>query len=369
MKKREIIQKSKTFCLSAIWVIIISILLLEAIGLFVFDNRYYWDLRYLTYTQGAVINQSVKDKALWTYAPNSSVRTIATYADVLGAEVEYDCSFETNSLGFIQAGSEDKPADYLVLGDSFTEGQGGCPWLIKEKIHSDAFMRSYNILNGGLQGAGLQTFEAVLELHEQESIPKNIAIIAISNDFKRGASQVWPLDNLCTSSLTCEKDAYWYFEKFNVTKTELEAQALARRAYRKTSLRREIMRYSFTYRIYQEFYKAIAWYFGPHFDVKTNDMAFAANFAALERMIEKYPEAIILLVPQRDEVGLFGRENSDTSIVKKYLLDQKITFKSCALSSRDYMPIDGHPNARGYAKLFACLKDSIKERENKVSVF
>ncbi|MCI5221784.1 MAG: SGNH/GDSL hydrolase family protein [Candidatus Electrothrix sp. AR4] len=358
-----------SFLGQSIAIVIAIIILLEIIGLFVFDNRYYWNLRYLTYSDGAIANQTIRhsngDSAvnLWTYAPDSTIRSIAVYADVFGATLEYDCAFHTNSLGFIKAGSPAKPVDYLVLGDSFTEGQGGCPWLTEDAIKSDEILSDFNILNGGLQGTGIKSFESVLELHEESALINNVVVIAISNDFKRGDPRVWPLDNSCYRSLECGKDDYWYFDKFNTSDAELIEQANIRRDDRKPGLKVEILRYSFTYRIIGEFSKIIqGLYSKSRIESEEKSAPFdsySSNFAAFEKIIEKYPKAIVLLVPQRDEVGLFGRENMDTRIVKKYFNEKGISFENCDLSASDYMPIDGHPNVRGFSKLFSCLKNSI----------
>ena len=113
---------------------------------------------------------------------------------------------------------------------------------------------------------------------------------------------------------------------------------------------------SFTYFVYQQFRAAFN---SEPLGVKHSVKAYEEDFWSLERIIKNYPKMSLILVPQRDEVGLFGRENIDTQIVKKLLISKGISFNYCDLNGDDYMPIDGHPNATGYSKIFACLKDAI----------
>jgi len=68
----------------------------------------------------------------------------------------------------------------------------------------------------------------------------------------------------------------------------------------------------------------------------------------------------IVLVPQKDEVGLLGVENVDTQIVKAFLQSQHFDWQFCPLSADDYMPIDGHPNKQGYEKMLACLRNVLR---------
>jgi len=67
----------------------------------------------------------------------------------------------------------------------------------------------------------------------------------------------------------------------------------------------------------------------------------------------------IILVPQRDELGLLGVENFDTKVVKTFLDANGYEWKECPLGMGDYMPIDGHPNRIGYEKIFKCFSNSL----------
>ena len=48
---------------SCLFVICATIVLLEIVGLFVFDNTYHWKNRYLSYSKDAIVNEEVNGKA------------------------------------------------------------------------------------------------------------------------------------------------------------------------------------------------------------------------------------------------------------------------------------------------------------------
>jgi hypothetical protein len=87
---------------------------------------------------------------------------------------------------------------------------------------------------------------------------------------------------------------------------------------------------------------------------------FDQNFRSLNNMRSKYPSLKIVLIPQRDEVGLLGHKNKDTDLVEKYLYSNGIPYSVCPLGITNYMPIDGHPNKSGYQKIFRCIQEIIK---------
>lgn len=82
-------------------------------------------------------------------------------------------------------------------------------------------------------------------------------------------------------------------------------------------------------------------------------------FHSMLRLKRRFPGMKVILVPQRDEVGLLGVENMDTKFVKSFLVQQGFDWQFCKIGMGDYMPIDGHPNATGYEKLLSCLDKAL----------
>ena len=348
-------------------VLLITVLFLEVLGLFIFDNRYSWEKRYLFLSQNSLVNTTTAKKKLplWHYKPSSQIRSVATYSDFLSTKIEYDCRFKTNKLGFINTGKIKDSADYLILGDSFTEGQGGCPWLVESTITKDKYLKNFDIINAGLQSYGVAGFERILIYTKEKINIKNIVLIIISNDFKRHPPQKkeWNLSTKCYEKLKCTKE-YWHFIKYNTTEKKLIETTLERRKLRANSILRELLHYSFTYRIYQDIKRfLISKTKKKNQENLLMEKRFKVNFDAIMRMNRQYNNMKIIFIPQRDEVGILGTKNKDSIKVINFFKSENLNFSVCNLNSKDYMKKDGHPNKKGYKKIFICLKNSIKESQ------
>jgi hypothetical protein len=66
----------------------------------------------------------------------------------------------------------------------------------------------------------------------------------------------------------------------------------------------------------------------------------------------------VLLVPQRDEVGLRSK-NQDSKSVEQLLASMSVPFNWCGLAGKHYMPLDGHPNAEGYRVISHCVLEEL----------
>lgn len=122
------------------------------------------------------------------YLPNELARSVAVY----DGSIEYDVSYQTNNLGFIDhrdynmAHDKEAVRRYVFVGNSFTAGvHGGEPWVprLRDKVVSSG--RSIEIYNLGVTGTGLEHFYRVLKSAAREIRFENIVIISLSSDFKR----------------------------------------------------------------------------------------------------------------------------------------------------------------------------------------
>ena len=136
--------------------ILIGLVLFEMIASLVFgkdlSNDHERSRRYLLY--GAVDGTPVfrNQGKIFTYSPNSTIRTSAYYENGPGLDKEYDYQFKTNNFGFVQKRDIEKERpSVLVLGDSFTEGQGATPWFYSLEEGSS---KDVQLINGGLFGTG-----------------------------------------------------------------------------------------------------------------------------------------------------------------------------------------------------------------------
>lgn len=130
-------MKSKRFeNLYSILAVIISLFL----GIFVvectykmffMDKTFYkWGDRYMLFGQegGGTVFRNTGE--IFTYHPNATIKS-STYYNIKNEWIlEYEYLFRTNNLGLVQ--SNDVRGDVpsiLLLGDSYTEGQGSAPGL------------------------------------------------------------------------------------------------------------------------------------------------------------------------------------------------------------------------------------------------
>lgn len=373
------IIKSVRFIKSSLLVLGLSLLLLELVGLLIPSNHYYWHNRQLFASLGAF--RPIGDQGLWTYQPNSHIQTAATYfLSKQHGWLEYRCKLQTNTFGLTQTNfTNQKQVDFLVLGDSFTEGLGGCPWLTKENL--EAHKISATVINGGLQGGGIKNFELLTRWLESQVQIKNIFLVVISNDFKRGLiANAWKNHDACLKDGQCsdnpEEDFVWGFDPKASDEQILE---MGRRRFAfassnhklSTTLHNLALYHSFTYRLFLQYKTAFS---KPKHPPETVDQLagnhlIQGNFAALNALRSRYPNLQLILIPQRDEVGLLGAPNLDTQVVKQRLTQEQVPFTQCDLTSADYMPIDGHPNAKGYQKILRCTLDLLsKESASKSSI-
>jgi lysophospholipase L1-like esterase len=357
-------RKSVRLLKSTLLVLGVSFLLLELVGLLIPSNHYYWYNRQLFVSQNAF--RPIGENGLWTYQPNSQIQTAATYfLTKQYGWLEYRCNLQTNSLGLTQTNYTDqKQVNFLVLGDSFTEGLGGCPWLTKENLEKEKVKAT--VINGGLQGGGIANFELLADWLEPQVKIDNLIIVAISNDFKRGLiANAWKNHDGCLKEGKCsdnpEDDFVWGVDP-KISDQQMLEMGKRRFAFassnhkQSTTLHNLLDYHSFTYRLFLQYRSAFT---KPKHPPETAEQLagsplIQSNFAALNNLRARYPNLQLILVPQRDEVGLLGAPNLDTQAVKQRLTQEQVPFTQCDLTSADYMPIDGHPNQQGYQKILAC---------------
>lgn len=336
---------------------VVTIAGIETVGLVGGNNDYLWPARQLFTTKQAI--RTIGDEGLWTYAPDRTVLAAATYRlSAWQGWVEYQCTISTNHFGLAETNVDagHRAVDYLVLGDSFLEGQGGCPWL----THAALPAGSPLVVNGGLFGANLQTMELLERWLASQVQIRNVVLVLIGNDFKRTPiHRAWRAREACLERGQCDPhlDFVWAVDPGT---TRQQLLALSRAIFDaqgvdwREQARRILLHYSLTARIYSRYAGLFGGPPGPDWEE-----SFTRNFAAFDRLHARYPGLKILLVPQRDEVGLLGQRNADSERVMAFLTRRGAPFRTCALELSDYMPIDGHPNRAGYAKLLVCLREML----------
>lgn len=369
--------KSKRFeNFYSILVVIISLFLgLFAVEctykIFFMDKSFYkWGDRYMLFGQdgGGTVFKNVGE--IFTYNPNATIKS-STYYNIKNEWVmEYEYLIHTNNLGLVQ--SNDVRGDVssiLLLGDSYTEGQGSAPWfeILNKKLKSDG----QQYVNGGLLATGPSQW---LRLHNELSKKikiKKIVVIGISPDYSRIVFNFPQKTLTCiefSSSCDGDEDFYGlpsrgqeniyleYLKSYRANYYEHHQKLLNARKSTKQRLV-ELMPASFL--IYSAFKDLIG--IPP-----TTDDHVASNADAMRDLIGAYGDNFLFIhLPSKAEVfagqitPLGKKMKNDIQGFNGYYVDG---FSTCNLKKEDFFKNDGHPNERGYLKISQCVEKAINLR-------
>lgn len=325
------------------------------------DPFYYWDYRFQYLSPNSVENRG---EGVWTYRPNTAIREVSVYGlpSLVSTEpaltIEFDCPMRSNNLGLLQ--DDDIPPGTpvtLVLGDSFTSGQGGCPWFHKLQAQRP----QDRLLNAGLLGTGVDQWWRLLEyLRKQGVVVERVLLISISNDFKRRVWNWTAADLDCIDRGVCavEWRYSWQGVRADETADELMARTRARYA-RRFAKYNALSMWSFSLLNHSLLLKFV------HIAVENTANALRSGAGVLpqaETALQSFKAlgvpVRVLMVNQRNETGMLGNETDATAAVAK-LDAHGLPYSWCRLGHDDFLRIDGHPTVAGYDKLVACADKAL----------
>ena len=325
-----------------------------------------WRFQLLFFSQGAVT------EAPWggyRYEPNRTVRIqLVNITDLTGPRLakEYDYQLTTNSHGLIQLKEplQDKPA-ILLLGDSFTEGQGARPWFydVESRWPAEA---PYQLINGGLFGTGFEYWSRLYRHLSSILTISKAVVIFISDDWRRPLLQLDADIMQCLhSSQSCQPSMPFFGlpDESAEAIMELDRLCRARAEFVKRGGQRKLIERLALYRVLlRPVYLEIRSYIrGASLDEQSFEIS---KHSLLEIATTLGSDNVILLhLPQRDEIDLgmnaFGLKARDA--VRQAGLRLVDGFETCGLAATDYHVGDGHPNADGYRKIAACVERVIAD--------
>ena len=335
------------------------------------DPTTYWFDQFRFVSPQVFQNQGA---GVWTYRPHVDIREAAVYAlptPTAGTRftVEYDCRMRSNSLGLLQQDDID-PArgTTIVVGDSFTAGQGGCPWFDRLR----ALRPQEQLLNAGLFGTGIEQWRRlIVHLRERGVNVTRVLAIAISNDFARPAWNWQPGELACLDGGACPPDTHpgvWLPVGSDESREQLIARSAVRlsQRYPDENLGARLWRffryYSYVFKFGDHANETMkAWIRGKRCKDCVNTI-FSDNESALKGLKELGVPFRVLLVPQRSESGLLW-QLPESAAAEAALDWAGVAYDWCPLPADDYLPIDGHPNKAGYDKLVACVNDRLNRME------
>lgn len=328
---------------------LITIIFIEIIGGFIFiRNSSNYEHRYLNISSD---NYRIIDGVFWTYKPSSKIRKTAIYSfGKLSTWLEYDCLFTTTKEGFPSTGELSQKAsfNYLFLGASFIEGEGGCPWDAESLGYSDL-----TFYNGGLRGTGVANQEMVYDfLSEQHLSFENVIMFAIAEEFFRTPSSNWYFDHLeCFEKQLCKyKDPEWISDN-------KDYQDLYKETIDRSSNRSPMLSVIFDYFAFKSSTANLIKRFAQILfsDARLPDKnTMIMNIEAVSRMLTKHQNIKLVIISQRDEVGFLGVRHLQLEMVESELKHRKISWSYCLLEPKHFMLIDGHPNRAGQKRIADC---------------
>jgi hypothetical protein len=248
----------------------------------------------------------------------------------------------------------------LLLGDSFTEGQGAEPWfrLVSPTIES----LGYQPVNGGVLGTGFQQWLKLGQYLSAKNIEiRKVIVVFISDDYHR---PVWSIPSpvlKCLSAPPLCRIEQSYF--YRLPPEEELASWIARvreargpmKPHLKLSASALLPASSSVYMYLRQ--------------LVIFAQAELGSRAAISGLIERYgrENVAFLHLPQKNEIdrgpdalGLRARraiEDAGGTVFDG--------FRLCNLTKSDYYANDDHPNAQGYAKIAACAAEVASELVSK----
>ena len=307
---------------------------------------------------------------IFTYIPHNEIRNVTGFFSDNDFKVEYDYRFRTNNFGLVQ--DDDivpQRESVLLLGDSFTEGQGAEPWF--RQVSPEVAKLGLQAINGGLMGTG---FEQWLKLDRyltaaQIRIQK-VVVLFISFDYIRDVINFKEPELRCLADLAAcrlEEGMIYRLPPQGELPMWIEKIRMARAPVTQKSwlaAEAEVLLPA-SYHVFQ-YVSNMGERFRRAAIILHSVGAEDKSRAAIAELIRTHgPENVVFLhLPQKDEVergvpiklGMKARQAVQQAGGK--VVDG---LRLCGLTAADYYPNDDHPNTGGYGKIASCANNAIKD--------
>ncbi len=340
--------------------IISSLILAELLIRSIIYKNYDYDYRntFLLFEQGKVFKNI---KNIFVFYPNTNILSETYYLKNQNFIQVNSYSIKTNNYGLAQ--EKDLASDkdsLLILGDSFTQGQGYGNWT--DKLNNQ--VKKYQIINAGILGTGPQQF-LELEKYLSESIPiKKVFLLYLGDDFRRD------LYNHDQQRISCLKNykncnGFESFYGFPLSKKEpydfLNFLKKKRFENKDEFTFKKVRRY-LKKKIYSLYIVNIPVGFLRNNFYKSKNKKILRNFDAIEKLINKYGNNIYFInLKQKDEI-INKKKSYETIYANNFLSKKTKNIYECNFNNdlNLFFKYDSHPNENGYRYLYKCIDKIIK---------
>jgi hypothetical protein len=296
------------------------------------------------------------------YAPRQEIRTLALAGDV----VEYDATFNTNNLGFIDSKDyirlppEDRDRRYFFVGDSFTAGfHGGEPWVPQLRVLARRRDYRVEVYNGGVGATGFSQFAQLLESVGAELDFGRIVVPFITHDVYRSDWRPHQQNGLIFICPTVETVVDCVQNRPTQMLVLSDATLVSKRAPEWVRQRNvQFAPRSLLDRFREGTFAGTLWRRSqapkPLVPKRGIPMRIGDVLASFHVGVAGRP-VTFLHIPERDETRS-GRYREDVSgAIRAAGYEYASLLDACDFRLGDYFEVDPHFNARGYDKLRTCI--------------
>ncbi len=303
------------------------------------------------------------------YEPNKNVEQFAIY----NKDIAYRYTYKTNNLGLVSYPDLQKndDIDLAINGDSFSEGQGGYPWVVEWQKNE---LRNSNItsLNYAIAGNGFGDFlEGSKHSKEYYNASKNI-IFFIEHDAYRPYQRMSKnkscsfysngfLDNIL-GPLTCKTyGIVWHHIDLNKSDSQILNKAKYLQQYGVLAsfnkFLKEVKNSSSRKNRVQTDKKNVNK--SQEVELKHGEIPSYTKIA-ISKINNIYDKNNVLYVQLPEKVGKPKKISLEFTKRLEALVGNKIInlWESCPLEKSDFNILDGHPNVKGYKKIKSCVSEN-----------
>ena len=303
------------------------------------------------------------------YEPNRNLEQLAIY----DKDIAYRYSYKTNKQGLVSYPDLKKndDIDLVINGDSFTEGQGGFPWILEWQKNE---LKNLNILslNYSIAGNGFEDFlKGSIHAKKVYNASKNI-IFFIEHDAYRPYQKMSKNKNCSFYSngvldkilgpLTCKTyGIVWH----HIDQNKSDPQILNKAKY--------LQQYG-VFPSFNKFLKTLK-NSSSRKKIKQNDnkiesisqevlLRFGSvpsyTKIAIKEINKLYGKNNVLFVQLPQAVGLPNKSALEFTKNLGNLSNNKIInlWEICPLQRSDFHTLDNHPNVEGYRKIKSCISEN-----------
>jgi hypothetical protein len=283
----------------------------------------------------------VDREGFFAYRPNSELREIGFYPDGAGGmTIEYDCRFTSDALGFVSNAVPYEKSDILLLGDSFAQGQGGCPWI--PNLPAELRTRIYLTAT---QGHGFFHWQNIITFLDRIKPPRKLLILFITDDFYRPVTLMGRAQTDCLDGkIECGNQHY-----IHPIAEDMPQRALARHQGRQgiawpTSDPKKLTRILFPATI--ELVRG--------FLVRRSQLTDSLRL--LDEFTHRFDVRLVWLSTREEDHGREPRRHA----VEEALVSRKLAIMQCQIPPEGYLPRDGHPNGLGNERIVQCVVEATR---------